>query len=227
MFRDEIGELPIELQPKLLRVLQDREFERLGGVHTLHVDVRIISATNRNLHQDIAAREFREDLFCRLNVFPIDLPSLRQRRSDIPILVQHFVRKHAMRMCKHIDIVPDETMTVLQNWNWPGNIRELENMIERMVILGKGRTLAAPPVELDAPQEITDDNLTEMEREHIVRVLRETKGVLSGTDGAASRLGIKRTTLQSMLKRFGIELQDFRGGEWDVRDLVDTLSIQK
>jgi transcriptional regulator with GAF, ATPase, and Fis domain len=211
LFLDEIGELPIELQPKLLRVLQDREFERLGGVHTLRVDARIISATNRDLRQDIAAKKFREDLFYRLNVFPIYLPSLRQRRCDIPILVHHFVRKHAARMGKHIDIVPDETMTVLQNWSWPGNIRELENMIERMVILNKGRTLAAPPVELDALQEVTDDNLTEMEREHIIRVLRETNGVVSGTDGAASRLGIKRTTLQSMLKRLGIELQDFRG----------------
>ena len=212
LFLDEIGELPIELQPKLLRVLQDREFERLGGVHTLHVDVRIIAATNRDLHQDITAKKFREDLFYRLNVFPIGLPSLRQRRSDIPILVQHFVRKHAARMGKHVEIVPDETMAVLQNWNWPGNIRELENMIERMVILTKGRSLAAPPAELDALQEIADDNLTEMQREHIVRVLRETNGVLSGMDGAASRLGIKRTTLQSMLKRFGIELQEFRGG---------------
>ena len=210
LFLDEIGELPLELQPKLLRVLQDREFERLGGIHTLHVDVRIISATNRDLHQDIADRKFREDLFYRLNVFPIDLPSLRQRRTDIPILVDHFVRKHSARMGKHIDEVPPETMTVLQNWNWPGNIRELENMIERMVILSKGRVLAAPPVELDAPQEVTEDNLTEMERDHIIGVLRETNGVLSGTDGAASRLGIKRTTLQSMLKRFGIELQDYR-----------------
>jgi len=145
-------------------------------------------------------------------VFPIDLPPLRQRRSDIPTLVQHFVSKHAARMSKHIDVVPDETITVFQNWNWPGNIRELENMIERMVFLSKGRTLAAPPVELGALQEVTDDNLTEMEREHIVRILRETNGVLSGTDGAASRLGVKRTTLQSILKRFGIELQDFRGG---------------
>jgi PAS domain S-box-containing protein len=210
LFLDEIGELPLDLQPKLLRVLQDREFERLGGVQTLHVDVRIISATNRDLHQDVADKTFREDLFYRLNVFPIDLPSLRQRRTDIPILVHHFVSKHSARMGKHIDTVPDETMTVLQNWNWPGNIRELENMIERMVILSKSRTLAAPPVELDAPQEVTDDNLTEMERDHIVRVLRETNGVLSGTDGAAGRLGIKRTTLQSMLKRFGIELQDYR-----------------
>jgi formate hydrogenlyase transcriptional activator len=212
LFLDEIGELPLELQPKLLRVLQDREFERLGGVHTLRVDVRIISATNRDLHQDIANRKFREDLFYRLNVFPIGLPALRQRRTDIPILVHHFVSKHSARMGKHLEIIPDETMTVLQNWNWPGNIRELENMIERMVILSKGRVLAAPPVELDAPQEITDDNLTEMERDHILRVLRETNGVLSGADGAASRLGIKRTTLQSMLKRFGIELQDYRRG---------------
>ena len=138
LFLDEIGELPLELQPKLLRVLQDREFERLGGVDTLRVDVRIISATNRDLRQDIANRKFREDLFYRLNVFPIGLPALRQRRTDIPILVHHFVSKHSARMGKPIETVPDETMTVLQNWNWPGNIRELENMIERMVILSKG-----------------------------------------------------------------------------------------
>lgn len=212
LFLDEIGELPLELQPKLLRVLQDREFERLGGVHTLHVDVRIISATNRDLHQDIADRNFREDLFYRLNVFPIGLPSLRERRTDIPILVHHFVRKHSARMGKHIDDVPGETMTVLQNWNWPGNIRELENMIERMVILSKDRVLAAPPMDLDAPQDFDEDNLTQMEREHIVRVLRETNGVLSGMDGAAIRLGMKRTTLQSMIKRFGIESQEYRRG---------------
>ena len=149
LFLDEIGELPLELQPKLLRVLQDRDFERLGGVRTLHVDVRIISATNRDLRQDIADRKFREDLFYRLNVFPIELPALRERRSDIPILVHHFVQKHAARMGKHIEVVPEETMAVLQNWNWPGNIRELENMIERMVIMSKGRELAEPPVELD------------------------------------------------------------------------------
>src|SRR6266542_2096591 len=210
LFLDEIGELPLELQPKLLRVLQDREFERLGGVQTLHVDVRIISATNRDLQQDIADKKFREDLFYRLNVFPIELPALRERRSDIPILIQHFVSKHSARMGKRIDTIPDETMTVLQNWNWPGNIRELENMIERMVILSKGRVLAALPVEFDAPQEVNEDNLREMKREHIIRVLRETGGMLSGTDGAASRLGIKRTTLQSMLKRHGIELQHYR-----------------
>ena len=212
LFLDEIGEMPLDLQPKLLRVLQDRELERLGGVRTLHVDVRIISATNRDLHQDVLDKRFREDLFYRLNVFPIDLPPLRQRRGDIPILVNHFLKKHSARMGKHIDDIPDEAMKVLQDWNWPGNIRELENMIERMVILTKGRTLAPPPVELDAPQDLTEDNLTEMEREHIIRVLRETNGILSGVDGAATRLGIKRTTLQSMLKRFGIELHDFRRG---------------
>ena len=142
----------------------------------------------------------------------INVPTLRERRTDIPILVDHFVRKHSARMGKHIDTAPDQTMTVLQNWNWPGNISELENMIERMVILSKGRVLAESPVELDAPQEITDNNLTEMERDHIIRVLRETNGVLAGADGAAGRLGIKRTTLQSMLIRFGIELQDCRNG---------------
>jgi PAS domain S-box-containing protein len=210
LFLDEIGELPLELQPKLLRVLQDREFERLGGVHTLHVDVRIISATNRDLQRDVLHKRFREDLFYRLNVFPIELPSLRERRTDIPILVHHFLRKHSVRMGKQIEVVPKETMAILQNWSWPGNIRELENMIERMVILSKGSVLAAPPAELNSAQEVSDDNLTEMGREHIIRVLRETNGVLSGQDGAASRLGIKRTTLQSMLKRHGIELENYR-----------------
>jgi formate hydrogenlyase transcriptional activator len=181
-------------------------------VHTLHVDVRIIAATNRDLRQDIADKKFREDLYYRLNVFPVELPSLRERRSDVPILIHHFVRKHSAKMGKHVDIIPDETMTVLQGWHWPGNIRELENMIERMVILSKGRVLAAPPVELGVQQEVTEDNLREMKREHLIRVLRETGGILSGTDGAASRLGIKRTTLQSMLKRHGIELQNFRRG---------------
>ncbi len=212
LFLDEVGELPLELQPKLLRVLQDREFERLGGVKTLQVDVRIISATNRDLQKDVAEKRFREDLFYRLNVFPLQLPPLRDRRSDIPVLVHHFVRKHAGRMGRQIELIPNETMRVLQNWNWPGNIRELENMIERMVILSKGQTLAAPPAELDVPQGLTEDNLTEMEREHIIRVLRETHGVLSGPEGAANRLGIKRTTLQSMLKRFDIEVDHFRRG---------------
>ena len=212
LFLDEIGELPLELQPKLLRVLQDFEFERLGGVHTLRVDVRIIAATNRDLRQDIADKKFREDLFYRLNVFPIELPPLKDRRGDIPILVQHFVRKHAVRMGKHIDTIPAETIPILQNWNWPGNIRELENMIERMVIMTKGSILSAPPAELEDVQDSPNGSLTDIEREHIIRVLRETNGVLSGIDGAATRLGVKRTTLQSMLKRFNIQLQDYRRG---------------
>ena len=211
LFLDEIGELPLELQPKLLRVLQDREFERLGGVHTLRVDVRIISATNRDLRRDVADKRFREDLFYRLNVFPIALPPLRERRADIPMLVRHFVRKHSGRMGKPIDKVPPETMQILQNWNWPGNIRELENMIERMVILSKGRVLAAPPAELDADC-LPDANLMEMEREHIIKILRDTNGVLSGKDGAANRLGIKRTTLQSMIKRLNIQAHEYRHG---------------
>ena len=211
LFLDEIGELPQELQPKLLRVLQDREFERLGGVRTLRVDVRIISATNRDLWQDIADKKFREDLFYRLNVFPISLPPLRERRDDIEILVQHFVEKYAARMGKQIKSIPKETMIVLRNWSWPGNVRELENLIERMVILTKGTTLAPPPAELSVGEAAAEDSLSEMEREHILRVLRQTNGVLSGSEGAANRLGLKRTTLQSMIKRLGIEPQEYRG----------------
>jgi formate hydrogenlyase transcriptional activator len=210
LFLDEIGEMPPELQPKLLRVLQDREFERLGGVRTLHVDVRIVSATNRDLRQDIAEKKFREDLFYRLNVFPIEMPPLRERRDDIAMLVYHFVKKYSIRMGRRIDTIPEDSMRVLRHWNWPGNVRELENMIERMVIMSKGPILAAPPAELLEPEHGTED-LCEMEREHILRVLRETNGVLSGNDGAASRLGLKRTTLQSMIKRLGIQPQEYRG----------------
>ena len=207
LFLDEIGELPLELQPKLLRVLQDREFERLGGVRTLHVDVRIISATNRDLQREIQDRKFREDLFYRLNVFPIELPPLRDRAEDISVLVHHFVDKHASRMGKRILTIPDDTMRVLQTWSWPGNVRELENMIERMVILSKGLVLAPPPAELQLAPAGNEDDLTEMEREHIIRILRETNGMVSG---AANRLGMKRTTLQSMLKRLGIEPHEYR-----------------
>lgn len=211
LFLDEIGEMPLELQPKLLRVLQDREFERLGGVRTLRVDVRIISATNRDLRQEVDNRKFREDLFYRLNVFPVELPPLRDRKEDISMLVHHFVDKHAAKMSKHIDAISDEVMQILKNWNWPGNVRELENMIERMVILSKGRVLARPPAELMETTHADEDHLTEMEREHIIRVLRETNGVLSGIDGAAVRLGLKRTTLQSMMKRLRIEAHEYRG----------------
>ena len=210
LFLDEIGELPLELQPKLLRFLQDREFERLGGVHTLRADVRIVAATNRDLRQEVADKKFREDLFYRLNVFPLELPALRERRADIPMLIEHFVEKHSKRMNKHIEIIPVQTIELLQSCNWPGNIRELENVLERMVILSKGTVLAPPPAELEHAEDLMDGTLTEIEREHIMRVLRETNGVLSGTDGAASRLGLKRTTLQSMLKRFNIQAADYR-----------------
>lgn len=215
LFLDEVGELPQELQPKLLRAVQDREFERLGGVRTIHVDVRIIAATNRDLKRDVAERLFREDLFYRLNVFPLELPPLRERRSDIPMLVRHFIDKHATHMGKRIEHIPDQTMATLENWIWLGNVRELENVIERMVILTKTDILAPPPAELGGPQPATEDNLVELEREHIMRILRETNGVLSGPDGAAKRLCIKRTTLQSMLKRFRIDLRDFRPGPGD------------
>ena len=210
LFLDEIGEMPRELQPKLLRVLQDREFERLGGVRTLHVDVRIISATNRDLHQDIADNKFREDRFYRLNVFPIEMPPLRERREDIEMLVEHFVKKCSTRMGKHIQTIPDDAMRVLCDWSWPGNIRELENMVERMVIMTNGSVLAAPPSELCDDGYAPEDKLSEMEREHIIRVLRETNGIISGDDGAASRLGLKRTTLQSKMKRLGIDPNEYR-----------------
>ena len=210
LFLDEIGEMPLELQPKLLRVLQDREFERLGGVRTLCVDVRIVAATNRDLRQDVADKKFREDLFYRLNVFPIELPPLRNRKEDIPSLVHHFVQKHTAKMNKHIDVIPSEVMRTLCTWNWPGNIRELENMIERMVIMSKGTILTSPPAEIEEEMDHGDEGLADMEREHILRILRMAHGVLSGPDGAANRLGLKRTTLQSMMKRLGIEPSEYR-----------------
>ena len=192
--------------------MQDREFERLGGIRTLHIDVRIISATNRDLRQDIVDKNFREDLFYRLNVFPIEMPPLRDRRDDISMLVQHFVRKHSARMGRRIEAIPDDAMRILRSWNWPGNVRELENVIERMVIMSKGPILSAPPAELSEAEYTAEDNLTEMEREHILRVLQETNGVLSGNDGAASRLGLKRTTPQSMIKRLDIHPHEYRNG---------------
>ena len=212
LFLDEIGDLPPELQPKILRALQEKEFERLGGNRTIPVDVRLIAATNRNLEKMVADREFRSDLYYRLRVFPITIPALRERREDIPLLVRYFVTKHARRLDKQIESIPPDVMKALTRWDWPGNIRELENVIERAVILTKGPTLRIPLAELKAPPETPskhDATLESTEREHILSILRQTKGVIAGPLGAAARLGLKRTTLNSKLKKLGIERSDY------------------
>jgi formate hydrogenlyase transcriptional activator len=222
LFLDEVGEIPLELQPKLLRVLQDQEFERLGGTRTLRVDVRILSATNRNVSKAVANHEFRSDLYYRLHVFPIRLPSLRQRSEDIPMLVHYFVQKFAIRMNKSIQNIPAETMEALVQWHWPGNIRELENFMERSVILTDGPSLRVPVDELGAILEdriaeaqpspggiSSQGTLEELERQYIVQVLRQSAGVVSGSHGAAARLGMKRTTLQSKMQRLGITREEY------------------
>jgi formate hydrogenlyase transcriptional activator len=210
---DEIGEIPLELQPKLLRVLQDQEFERLGSNRTIKVNLRVIAATNRDLAKGIANGQFRTDLFYRLNVFPIRVPPLRERREDIPLLVRYFVRKFALRMNRHIETVPNETMKALSEWSWPGNIRELENLMERSVILSERTALRVPLDDLRFfyPSNQPDHTLDNAEREHIIRILRESGGVLSGPNGAAHRLGLKRTTLQSRMQRLKITRRDYSG----------------
>jgi formate hydrogenlyase transcriptional activator len=210
---DEIGDIPLELQPKLLRVLQDQEFERLGGTKTIRVDVRLIAATNHDLIRAVEEKEFRGDLFYRLHVFPLHLPSLRERREDIPLFIRHFVEKCAARLHKHIDVIPDEAVEAMIHWNWPGNIRELENFIERSVILSEGNRLNAPlgelREELSRQRSDSDVTLREKEREHIIEILRQTRGALSGPSGAAARLGLKRTTLQYKMQRLGISRTDY------------------
>ena len=215
LFLDEVGEIPLDLQPKLLRVLQEQEFERLGSNRTIRVDLRIVAATNRDLARSVGDRHFRPDLYYRLNVFPVFVPPLRERREDIPPLVRHFVRKFSARMDRHIESVPTETMEILTSWSWPGNVRELENLIERSVILSEESVLRVPLKDLfigpaaNLPERSSTPTLENAEREHILRVLRETGGVLSGPDGAAHRLGLKRTTLQSKMQRLGISRRDF------------------
>ena len=213
LFLDEVGEIPLELQPKLLRVLQDQEFERLGSNHTIKVNVRLVAATNRDLARSVAESQFRSDLFYRLSVFPIHVPPLRERSEDIPLLVRYFVRKFAQRMDRQIESIPKETMKVLVGWSWPGNVRELENLMERSVILSQGPALHVPLSELRSADRSssteTDHSLENAEREHILRVLRETKGLIAGTGGAAERLGLKRTTLQSKMKRLNITRRDY------------------
>ena len=211
LFLDEVGEIPIELQPKLLRVLQEQEFERLGSNRTIKVNLRVIAATNRNLEEGISRHEFRSDLFYRLHVFPIRVPSLRERQEDIPALIRHFVQKFARRMDRHIETIPKDTMDALTNWDWPGNVRELENLMERSVNLSEGSALRVPLAELSSQSakgsQSGDQTLDEAEKLHIIRVLRETKGVISG---AAKRLGLKRTTLQSKMQRLKIQPEDYR-----------------
>jgi formate hydrogenlyase transcriptional activator len=208
LFLDEVGDLPLEVQPKLLRVLQEREFERLGSTRTRRADVRIIAATSRQLDRMVEDGSFRSDLYYRLNVFPIGIPPLRERKEDVPALVRYFTERFARRMRRAIPQVPDHAMDTLQDWNWPGNIRELENIIERAVILTTGSTLQVPEQDLRpkdrpaAPAAAT--TFREVERETIVRALRESRGVVGGPSGAAARLGLKRTTLQSMMQKLGI-----------------------
>jgi len=216
LFLDEIGELPLDLQPKLLRALQEKEIERLGGSRAIPVNVRLIAATNRDLGEMVAEKQFRSDLYYRLKVFPIFSPPLRDRTGDIPVLVRHFVTNHSRRMGKNITSIPNETMQALCRWPWPGNIRELENFLERAVILTRGSELYVPLAELETKVAEEEEELERMnptlqaaEREHILRVLHETKVQVGGPDGAAARLGLKRTTLNSKLKKLGIERGDY------------------
>ncbi|HVA01409.1 MAG TPA: sigma 54-interacting transcriptional regulator [Terriglobia bacterium] len=210
LFLDEVGDIPLELQPKLLRALQEKEFERLGSTRTIPVDVRLIAATNRDLAKMVASHEFRSDLYYRLRVFPITVPPLRDRAEDIPILVHYFAQKHAERMHRKIESIPPETIEALVRWHWPGNIRELENIIERAVILSPGPVLRVPLAEINPAEDegASPDTLEEAEREHILRVLREARGIIGGPHGAATRLGLKRTTLNSKMRKLGITREE-------------------
>ena len=209
LFLDEVGEIQLDLQPKLLCVLQEHEFERLGGTRTIHSDDRLITATNRDLPRMVGAATFRDDLYYRLNVFPIALPPLRERREDIDALVDHFVGQFALRMNRRIEVIAKETRQVLRNHRWPGNVRELENVIQRAVILSRDGRLMLPPMPVEPsprPAQDEPDTLEGAERAVIARILEETNGMVGGPRGAAARLGVKRTTLQSMIKRLGLSL---------------------
>jgi formate hydrogenlyase transcriptional activator len=220
MFLDEIGEVPLELQPKLLRVLQEREFERLGSTRTLRTDARLIAATNRNLEELVSEQKFRSDLYYRLNVFPVRVPSLRERPEDIPLLVRHFVQQFSRRISKVIDTIPSEAMTTLVRYSWPGNIRELQNVIERAVILTTGPVLKVPSDDLRSPNGVTHAPLPapltgsrnmrtvldDTERQQIMGMLEQTNWTVAGPNGAAARLGMKRSTLQSRMQKLGIRI---------------------
>jgi formate hydrogenlyase transcriptional activator len=207
LFLDEVGEIPLELQVKLLRVLQEQEFERLGSTRTQRVDVRLVAATNRDLGHMVEEHMFRSDLYYRLKVFPVTVPPLRERAEDIPALVRHFAQKFALRMNKRIETIPAEAMKALQAYPWPGNVRELENFIERAVILSAGTDLFVPLSELKVsipPSNGSPKTLEDAEREHILKALRDAKWTIGGSAGAAAKLGMKRTTLQSKMQKLGI-----------------------
>jgi formate hydrogenlyase transcriptional activator len=209
LFLDEIGDLPLELQPKLLRALQEQEFERLGCGRTIRVNVRVVAATNQDLAQLVSARQFRADLYYRLNVIPIFLPPLRERPDDIPRLVEHFVRKYAARLNKEMDTIPDEVMEVLKFHDWPGNIRELQNVIERAVVLSPGPVLRPTLPELrhmtKQPTAGAAQTFADASRDHILEVLEQSRWMIGGRDGAAERLGLPRTTLIYKMRKLGIE----------------------
>jgi transcriptional regulator with GAF, ATPase, and Fis domain len=235
LFLDEVGDISIEIQPKLLRALQEREFERLGSTHTRKVNIRLVAATNRDLEKMVADKEFRTDLYYRLNVFPIRIPPLRERKEDIPLLVRHFVQKFAKEMQKPIDTIPTAVLKGLRTWDWPGNIRELENFIERAVLLTRGKSLDAPLAELrktnaegsmhtdlhegkqvageraNSPNDKSSaaNEYERKQRDQIIRALTACKGRVGGGDGAASRLGMNRTTLLSRMKKFGIYAKQY------------------
>jgi formate hydrogenlyase transcriptional activator len=207
LFLDEVGDIPLDLQPKLLRALQEKSFERLGGTKTIPIDVRLVAATNRNLTQMMGDKLFRSDLYYRLKVFPITTPPLRDHAEDIPALARHFTRKYAAKMDRQIEKIPVDTMQALIHFRWPGNVRELENFIERAVILSRGPNLRAPLAEIreEASQGSGSATLKQVEREHIIRVLRESGGVVTT---AAARLGLQRTTLNAMMRKLGIFRKD-------------------
>ena len=221
LFLDEIGDVPLELQPKLLRVLQEREFERLGSTRTIQTNVRLIAATNRDLEAMVREEKFRSDLFFRLNVFPIEVPALRERREDIPLLVRHFAEEFSHRMNKTIETISSETMNALCQYHWPGNIRELQNVIERAVILSHGPALVVPLVEMQprtVPAPATEDAkpksirrrpvrsiLAEVDRDEIIQALEQADGRIGGPNGAAARLGLKRTTFITRMNKLGID----------------------
>jgi formate hydrogenlyase transcriptional activator len=210
LFLDEVGDIPAELQPKLLRVLQEQEFERLGSAKTLKVNVRLVAATNVDLERMVQEKKFRSDLFYRLNVFPVRIPPLRERRDDIPVLVRHFVQRSARKLKREITSIPTEVMESLTRAPWPGNIRELEHFIERAVILSKGSALSIPAGELGSqeppsqPKPKSNNVLQEGERDTILQALRDSKWVVAGPDGAAAKLGLKRTTLQYKMHKFDL-----------------------